>query len=80
MANYRCAHGARRGSSSAGLVIYASGSFEVVLALSVGFSALGVVVISLLDSTSHVLIPDWESDLDVEAQLKPVAATAGADD
>ena len=67
-------------TSSAGLVIYASGSFAVVLALSVGFSALGVVVISLLDSTSHVLIPDWESDLDVEAQLKPVAAAAGADD
>ena len=67
-------------TSAAGLVIYASGSFAVVLALSVGFSALGVVVISLLDSTSHVLIPDWESDLDVETQLKPVAAAAGADD
>ena len=69
----------------AGLVIYATGSFNMVMALSVGFSAVGVLVISLLDDTSHVLIPDWENDLpEVSAtgdtQLRPAATAAGDDD
>ena len=69
----------------AGLVIYATGSFNMVMALSVGFSAVGVLVIALLDDTSHVLIPDWENDLpEVSAtgdtQLRPAATAAGDDD
>ena len=69
----------------AGLVIYATGSFNMVMALSVGFSAIGVLVIALLDDTSHVLIPDWENDLpEVSAtggtQLGPAATAAGDDD
>ena len=69
----------------AGLVIYATGSFNMVMALSVGFSAAGVLVIALLDDTSHVLIPDWENDLpEVSAtgdtQLRPAATAAGDDD
>ena len=64
----------------AGLVIYATGSFGVVLALSVGFSAFGVVIISLLDDTSHVLIPDWEDDLVIEPQIEGTATPAPADD
>ena len=69
----------------AGLVIYATGSFNMVMALSVGFSAIGVLVIALLDDTSHVLIPDWENDLpEVSAtgdtQLRPAATAAGDDD
>jgi len=69
----------------AGLVIYATGSFNMVMVLSVGFSAVGVLVIALLDDTSHVLIPDWEDDLPEvvgsgEAQLRPAAGAAGDDD
>ncbi|MDA1127261.1 MAG: MFS transporter [Chloroflexi bacterium] len=62
----------------AGLVIYATGSFEVVLGLSVGFSAFGVLVIALLDDTSHVLIPDWENDVVQSSGLNPVAGAIGA--
>ena len=69
----------------AGLVIYATGSFNMVMALSVGFSAAGVLVIALLDDTSHVLIPDWENDLPQvsatgDTQLRPAATAAGDDD
>ena len=54
----------------AGLVLYATGSYNAILILSMAFSLGGVVVIALLDSNSHVLIPDWESELPDEAQLK----------
>lgn len=65
----------------AGLVVYATGSFNVVMALSVGFSAFGVVVISMLDDTSHVLIPNWEDDIPSgEPQVDPNLGTATADD
>jgi len=65
----------------AGLVIYATGSFTVVFALSVGFSAFGVVIITLLDDTSHVLIPDWEDDVvPATTQLEPGASAVLADD
>jgi hypothetical protein len=55
------------------------------MALSVGFSAVGVLVIALLEDTTHVLIPDWEDDLPPpeisgEAQLRPAAGAAGDDD
>ena len=63
-----------------GLVIYATGSFEIVLGLSVGFSAIGVFVITMLDDTSHVLIPDWEDDVSPSTVLKPAVAAAGDDD
>ena len=69
----------------AGLVIYVTGSFNMVMALSVSFSAVGVLVIAMLDDTSHVLIPDWEDDLPEttviqEGQLRPAAGAAGDDD
>jgi MFS family permease len=67
-------------TSLAGLVIYATGSFGVILALSIGFSVVGVLVIALLDDTSHVLIPEWEDDVTLTTQLKPAAGAAGADD
>ena len=53
----------------AGLVIYVTGSFNLILVLSIGFSLGGVVVIALLDDTSRILIPDWEDELPLEAQL-----------
>jgi MFS family permease len=69
----------------AGLVIYATGSFNMVMALSVGFSAVGVLVIAILEDTSHVLIPNWEDDLPAvdelqETRLRPAAGAAGDDD
>ena len=65
----------------AGLVVYVTGSFNVVMAISVGFSSLGVVVIGMLDDTSHVLIPNWEDDVpQLEAQTNPILETATADD
>ena len=56
-----------------GLVIYATGSLLPVFYLSVAFNLAGVVVIILLESTSHVLIPDWEDDLPPEAQSTSIA-------
>ena len=64
----------------AGLVIFVTGSFYPVFALSAAFSAGGVVVIMLLDNTSHVLIPDWEDDLPQEARSDYVLGPATADD
>ena len=58
-------------TSLAGLVLYATGSYTAILILSMAFSLGGVVIIGLLDSNTHVLIPDWESELPDEAQLKP---------
>jgi len=55
----------------AGLVIFATGSYLPVFALSIGFSLVGVVVIGTLDSTAHVLIPDWEDSLPPEARSAP---------
>ena len=57
----------------------------MVMALSVAFSGVGVLVIAMLDDTSHVLIPDWEDDLpqsDVvkEVQLRPAVGVVGDDD
>ena len=64
----------------AGLVIYVTGSFYPVFVLSAAFSASGLLVIATLESTSHVLIPDWEDALPPEARSNFVPGTAGADD
>ena len=64
----------------AGLVVYVTGSFNLVMVMSVGFSTLGVVVISMLDDTSHVLIPNWEDDLPLgEHKINPILESAAAD-
>ena len=56
----------------AGLVIYVTdGNYNVVFALSIAFSLGGVLVIANLDSTSQVLIPDWEESLPEEARASP---------
>ena len=69
----------------AGLVVYVTGSFNMVMALSVAFSGVGVLVIAMLDDTSHVLIPDWEDDVLLaesaqNLQMKRAPGAAGADD
>ena len=64
----------------AGLIIYVTGSFYPAFALSAIFSAAGLLVIATLDSTSHVLIPDWEDSLPPEARTNFVPGlAAGAD-
>ena len=55
----------------AGLIMFTTGSYLAVLGLSMAYSLGGVVVISLLDNNSHVLIPDWENDLPDEARVRP---------
>lgn len=62
-----------------GLLIYLTGSYEMMLALSIVFSFGGVVVIMLLESTSRVLIPDWELSLPPEARSAPIRAGSAAD-
>ncbi len=64
----------------AGLIIYVTGSFYPVFVLSAIFSAVGLLVIATLDSTSHVLIPDWEDSLPPEARSDFVPGAAGAGD
>ncbi|MCE2463772.1 MAG: MFS transporter [Dehalococcoidia bacterium] len=52
----------------AGLVLYVTNSYSAILALSMLFSFGGVLVIMTLESTSRVLIPDWEKSLPAEAR------------
>jgi MFS family permease len=51
-----------------GLVIYLTGLYQPVLALSMGFSIVGVLVILTLEPTKRVLIPNWEDDLPPEVR------------
>ncbi|MEK7807259.1 MAG: MFS transporter [Chloroflexota bacterium] len=60
----------------AGLVLYATGSYNLILGLSMGFSLSGVVVIAMLDPTSRVLIPHWEDSLPPEARSAPSGVSA----
>ena len=64
----------------AGLVLYATGSYNLVFSLSIAFSLAGVVVIATLDSTSKILIPHWEDDLPPEARSVPGQALPAAGD
>jgi hypothetical protein len=59
-------------SGLAGLVLAVTGSFMPVLALSMAFSAAGVVVILRLESSARVLIPHWEEGLPPEARAMPM--------
>jgi uncharacterized membrane protein len=51
-----------------GLAIYATGSFNPALAMSMFFSFTGVLVIYSMESSKKILIPDWESGLPSEAR------------
>ena len=63
----------------AGLVIYVTGSFNPVIALSIAFSIGGALLILTLESTSRVLIPDWEDSLPPEARSAATASATSAD-
>jgi hypothetical protein len=58
----------------AGLVLYLTGSFPLVLAMSMAFSLVGMLVILHLESSARVLIPHWEASLPAEAQSLPTHA------
>ena len=62
-----------------GLIIYATGSYNPVLVLSVATSLAGVALIMMLESTSKVIIPDWEQSLPPEARSVPIAPLSAAD-
>jgi hypothetical protein len=55
-------------SGLAGLVLAATGAFTPVLALSMAFSLVGMLVILRLESSARVLIPHWEEALPPEAR------------
>jgi hypothetical protein len=55
----------------AGLVLYVTGSFTLVLALSMAFSLVGMLVILHLESSARVLIPHWEESLPPETRSMP---------
>jgi hypothetical protein len=55
-------------SGLAGLVLYLTGSFPLILLLSMAFSLVGGLVILRLESTARVLIPHWEEALPPEAR------------
>ena len=50
------------------LVLSLTGAFIPVLALSMAFSVVGVLVILRLESSARVLIPHWEESLPPEAR------------
>jgi MFS family permease len=61
-------------SGLAGLVLYATGSFGLVLLLSMAFSLVGVVVILRLESTARILIPHWDASVPPDAPARPTQA------
>ncbi|MCH9010320.1 MAG: MFS transporter [Chloroflexi bacterium] len=64
----------------AGLVIYVTGSFGPILALSIVFSLVGALVVATLEPSDKVLIPDWEESLPPEARLAPAIGGVSAAD
>ena len=63
----------------AGLVIYVTGSFFGSLVLSIGFSVAAALLVLTLQSTSRMLIPNWEESLPIEARSTTVFSASGAD-
>jgi MFS family permease len=57
-----------------GLAIYATGSFNPALVMSMIFSFAGVLVIYSMESGTQALIPDWEDALPSEAKSTPLIA------
>ena len=61
-----------------GLAIFVTGSFNPALVLSMFFSFSGVLVIYSMESSTKVLIPDWEDGLPPEAKTTPQTAERAA--
>ena len=56
-----------------GFIDVGGGSYDLAWAISIVASLAGVLFILLLESSSRVLIPDWEDSLPREAQTSPTA-------
>ena len=57
-----------------GFIDVGGGSYDLAWTISIVASLLGVVFILLLESSSRVLIPDWEESLPREGQTSPAAS------
>ena len=62
----------------AGLIIYVTGSFFGSLVLSIGFSVAAALLVLTLQSTSRMLIPNWEESLPIEARSTTALAASGS--
>ena len=60
----------------AGLVIYITDSYMVILVMSMAFSFVGVVVIATMEPTKRMLIPNWEDSLPPEARSASLKSRA----
>ena len=50
------------------------GSYDLAWTISIAASLAGVVFILLLESSSRILIPNWEESLPREGQTSPAAS------
>ena len=57
-----------------GFIDVGGGSYDLAWMISIAASLAGVVFILLLESSSRVLIPNWEDSLPREAQTNPAAS------
>ena len=57
-----------------GFIDLGGGSYDLAWVISIAASLAGVVFILLLESSSRVLIPDWEDSLPRESQTTPAAS------
>ena len=56
-----------------GFIDIGGGSYDLAWIISIAASLAGVVFILLLESSSRVLIPDWEDSIPRENQTTPAA-------
>ena len=54
-----------------GFIDVGGGSYDLAWTISIAASLAGVVFILLLESSSRILIPNWEESLPREAQTSP---------
>lgn len=57
-----------------GFIDIGGGSYDLAWVISIAASLAGVLFILLLESSSRVLIPDWEDSLPREEQASPAAS------
>ena len=63
-----------------GFIDVGGGSYDLAWFISIVASLAGVVFILLLESSSRVLIPNWEDSLPAEGQTAPAASLSGTSD
>ena len=71
-------HGVAVGLS--GLVLFVTGSYNVILLFSMVFSLVGALVVLTLEPSRRLLIPNWEESLPPEARSAPTIGGVSAAD